>query len=61
MKEHKKTPEEQPSEVDIGNLPEKKFRVMIIKVIQDLGERMKAQTKKIQEIFIRYKEQQKQK
>ena len=30
---------------------------MIIKVIQDLGERMKAQTKKIQEIFIRYKEQ----
>ena len=46
MKKYKKTPEEQLSEVEIGNLPETEFRVMTIKVTQDLGERMKAQTKK---------------
>ena len=53
MKKHKKTPEEQLSEVEIVNLPEREFRVMIIKVTQDPGERMKAQTKKIQDIFRR--------
>ena len=54
MKEEDKTPEEQLTEVEIGNLPKKKkkkFRVMIVKVIQDLGKRMEAQIKKIQEIF----------
>ena len=50
-KEQDKTPEEQLSEVEIGNLPKKEFRVMIVKVIQDLGKRMETQTKKIQEIF----------
>ena len=54
MKEQDKTPEEQLSEVEIGNLPEREFRVVIIKVTQDLGEKMKAQTKKIQEIFRRW-------
>ena len=29
MKEQDKTPEEQLSEVQIGNLPEKEFRIMI--------------------------------
>ena len=53
MKKYKKTPEEQLSEVEIGNLPKREFRVVIIKVTQDLGEKMKAQTKKIQEIFRR--------
>ena len=53
VKKHKKTPEEQLSEVEIVNLPEREFRVMIIKVTQDPGERMKAQTKKIQDIFRR--------
>ena len=50
-KEQDKTPEEQLSEVETGNLPEKEFRVMIVKLIQDLGKRMEAQTKKIQEMF----------
>ena len=44
MKEQDKTPEEQLSEVEIGNLPEKEFKVMIVKMIQDLGNRMEAQT-----------------
>ena len=30
-KEQDKTPEEKLSEVEIGNLPEKEFRVMIVK------------------------------
>ena len=37
MKKQDKTTEEQLSEVEIGNLPEKEFRIMIVKMIQDLG------------------------
>ena len=36
MKEQDKTPEKQRNEVEIGNLPEKEFRVMIVKMIQIL-------------------------
>ena len=37
MKEQGKTPEKQLNEVEIGgNLPEKEFRIMIVKMIQDL-------------------------
>ena len=39
MKEQDKTPERHLSEVEIGNLPEKEFRVMIVKMIQDHGEK----------------------
>ena len=51
MKEQDETPEEQLSEVEIGNLHEKEFRVMIVKMIQDLRKRMEAQMEKIQAIF----------
>ena len=37
MKEQGKTPLKQLNEVEIGNLPEKEFRIMIVKMIQDLG------------------------
>ena len=50
-KEQDKTPENQLNEVEIGNLPEKEFRIMIVKMIQDLGKRMEAKFEKIQEIF----------
>ena len=50
MKEQDKTPEKQPNEVDIGNLPEKEFRIMIVRMIQDLGKRMEAKIEKMQEI-----------
>ena len=40
--EQDKTPEKQLNEVEIGNLPEKEFRIMIVKMIQDLGIRMEA-------------------
>ena len=51
LKEQDKTPEKQLNEVEIGNLPEKEFRKMKVKMIQDLGKRMEAKIKKIQEMF----------
>ena len=51
MKKQNKTPEEQISEVEITNLPKKEFRVMITKMIQELGKRMDAQNEKLQEVF----------
>ena len=47
MKEQVKNPLDQTNEEEIGSLTEKEFRVMIVKMIQNLGNRMK----KIQEIF----------
>ena len=49
MKEHGKYPQDQTNEEEIGSLPEKSFRVMIVRMIRDLGEKMEAQIKKIQE------------
>ena len=43
-KQQNKTPEEQLSEVEIGNLPEKEFRIMTVKMIQDLRKRVEVQT-----------------
>ena len=34
MKEQDKTQEKQLNEVEIGKLPEKEFRIMIVKIIQ---------------------------
>ena len=42
-----KTPEKQLNEVEIGNLPEKEFRIMIVKMTQDLRKTME----KVQEMF----------
>ena len=51
MKEQDKTPEKQLNGVKIGNLPEKEFRIMIVKMIQDLRKRMEAKIEKMQEMF----------
>ena len=40
MKEQGKNLQEQINEDEIGNLPEKEFRAMIVKMIQNLGNRM---------------------
>ena len=40
MKGQDKTPEKQLNKVEIGNLPEKEFRIMIVKMIQDLRKTM---------------------
>ena len=47
MKEQGKNPPEQTNEDEIGSLPEKEFRVMIMKLKQNVGNRME----KIQETF----------
>ena len=51
MKEQDKTPEKQLNEMEIGNLPEREFRIMIVKMIQDFGKRMEAKIEKKQEMF----------
>ena len=47
MKKQGKNPPDQTNEEEIGSLPEKEFRGMIVKMIQNLGSRME----KIQEMF----------
>ena len=48
MKEQDKTLEKQLNEEETGNLPEKEFRKMIVKMLQDLGIRMEAKIEKMQ-------------
>ena len=47
MKEQGKNPPDQTNGEEINTLPEKEFRVMIVKMIQNLGNRME----KIKETF----------
>ena len=54
-KERDKTSEEQISEVEIGNLHDKEFRVMIVKVIQDLRNRMEAQNERYKKCLTKSK------
>ena len=49
MKKQGKNPPKQRNEEETGSLPEKEFRVMIVKMIQNLGNRME----KMQETFNR--------
>ena len=58
VKEHEKHPSSQTKEEKIGNLPEKEFRIMIIKMIQNLENKMRLQInsletkiEKMQEMF----------
>ena len=58
VKEHEKCPPSQTKEEEIGNLPEKEFRIMIIKTIQNLENKMELQinsletrVEKMQEMF----------
>ena len=43
VKKHDKCPPNQTKEKDIGSLPEKEFRIMIIKMIQNLENKMELQ------------------
>ena len=53
MNEQGKNLQDQINEEEIGNSPEKEFRVMIVKMILNLGDRMKARIEKIKEMFIK--------
>ena len=37
--------------MEIGNIPEKEFGIMIVNMIQDLRKRMEAKIEKMQEMF----------
>ena len=50
MKGQDKTPEKQLNEVEMDNLPENEIRIMIVKMIQDLRNRMEI----MQEMFTKY-------
>ena len=60
LKEKDKTPEKQLNEVVIVNLPEKRFKIMIMKLIQNLGERMEAKMEKMKEMFNKLRRMKKQ-
>ena len=51
MKEQGKNLQDQINEEEIGNLPEKEFRIMIVKMMQNLGNRIEAWIEKTQETF----------
>ena len=46
-----KPPEKQLNDVDVGNLPQKVFRIMIMNMIQVLGKSTEAKIEKIEEMF----------
>ena len=56
VKEYDKCPPNQTKEEEIESLPEKKFRILIVKIIQNLENKMELQvnsleTRKMQERF----------
>ena len=58
VKEHGRCPPNQTKEEDIGSLPEKEFRILIVKMIQNLENKMELQInnletriEKMQEMF----------
>ena len=51
MKEQGKNLQDQRNEEERGNLSEKEFRVVIVKMIQNLRNRMETWIEKIQETF----------
>ena len=48
---HSKKKKNPLNDEEIVKLPEKEFRVIIVKMIQDLGKRMEAQIKNLKEMF----------
>ena len=64
VKEQDKCPPNQTKEEEIGNLPDKEFRIMIVKMIQNLENKMELQKnslekriEKMQEMFNKHLEE----
>ena len=58
VKEHDKCPSNQTKEEETGNLPDKEFQIIIVKMIQNIGNKLELQIdtletriKKMQERF----------
>jgi len=47
VKEPDKNPKNQTKEKEIGSLPEKEFRIMIVKMIQNLENKMELQINRL--------------
>ena len=47
IREQEKNPEKQLSDLETINLHEKDFRLVIVKMIQDLGNKLQAKTDKL--------------
>ena len=43
--------EKQLNAVEIGNLPVKEFKIMMVRLIQDLRKRMEAKIEEVEEMF----------
>ena len=48
IREHNKSPQNQTKEEEIGSIPEKEFRIMIGKVIQNLENKMELKIKRLE-------------
>ena len=48
VKEQDKSPINQTQEEEIGSLPQKEFRIMIVKMIQNLENKMKIQINRLE-------------
>ena len=48
VKEQEKCPPNQTKEEEIGNLPDKKFQIMIVKIIQKLENKMESQVNSLE-------------
>ena len=57
MKGQDKPPERQLNEMEIGNLPEKEFRIMIVKMIQELRKNNGQRARNVYQRPTRTKEQ----
>ena len=64
VKEHDKNPPNRTKEEEIGSLPEKEFRIMIVKMIQNLENKLELQinsvetrTEKMKEMFNKDREE----
>ena len=48
VKEHDKNPPNQTTEEEIGSLPKKEFRIMIVEMIQNLENKMEIQINRLE-------------
>ena len=48
VKDHDKSPPNQTKEEEIGSLPEKEFRIMIVQMIQNLENKMELQINRLE-------------
>ena len=56
VKEHDKCPPNQTKEEEIGSLPEKEFRITIVKMIQNLENKMELQINRLETRIVNMQE-----